>query len=33
MKQILRFGVVGATAFLIDYGLLYALTDLSESIF
>ncbi len=26
-KQILRFGVVGGTAFLIDYGLLYALTE------
>ncbi|MFA0814808.1 MAG: hypothetical protein ACC608_03365 [Anaerofustis sp.] len=27
MKQILHFGVVGGTAFFIDYGLLYALTE------
>lgn len=27
MKQILKFGVVGVVAFLIDYSLLYALTE------
>lgn len=27
MKQILRFGIVGFTAFLIDYSLLYFLTE------
>ncbi|MGI5888946.1 MAG: GtrA family protein, partial [Oscillospiraceae bacterium] len=27
LKQLFRFAVVGGTAFLIDYGILYALTE------